>query len=214
MKNIFLLIISAFLFSVIQGCDKSATIVDPPVSTDVIFPLAVNNEWVYTKKYFDTTGAISSQSNTTLSIVKDSVRLGEKIYVNNQSVYFVNRTDGFWIFDITGKSDNQYLLLKYPCKLNETYNGAPTIYRNGVPNVATVTVASLNESVTVPAGTFTCIKYVVESHDPATGKKDDRVINYCSPKTGLIIYERYNYYDNGTKTRIDRKDELVRVTLK
>jgi hypothetical protein len=206
--------LSVLFVIVLFGCEGNTDPNDNNVSQDVIFPLAINNEWTYQDTYFDTTGKIKRIENRSFAIIKDSMRLGEKVFISNDGGVAANRADGFWSLNDGVNNDEQILKFKYPCKVGETYPGSYHNSAAGEPDVATITVESINEIVTVPAGSYTCIKYVSEAYFPTLGYKTDRRIYYIAPKVGIIKAELYDYINHQSNPYLAWRSELTRVTLK
>jgi hypothetical protein len=198
----------------VAGCESNTDSDHTTIPDDVILPLAVNNEWVYSETFYDTNGVISRQNSYSYAIVKDSMRLGEKIYIDENGYQYANRTDGLWYLTDGLFYNEQRLAFKYPCKLGDTFPAPSFNYSGSDGDVVTMTVATVNANVTVPAGTYTCIKYVGEGYMPATDQKTDRRIYYIAPKVGIVLIEDYDYIPNQTDPPLAFRTELTRVTLK
>lgn len=205
--------ISVLFIAMVVGCEGTTDPNNNNVSQDVIFPLAVNNEWVYQETIFDSNGVVSRQNNYSTAIVKDSIRLGEKVFIDQSGFIYVNRTDGLWYLNDGINRNEQLLAFKYPCKIGDTFPGSHFNY-NGEKDLVTMTVVSLNESITVPAGTYTCIKYIGEGYFPSSGLKTDRRMYYLAPKIGIVLIEDYDYINHQANPYLAFRTELTRVTLK
>jgi hypothetical protein len=162
----------------------------PPEAVDsVILPLTIGNQWITNVIEYNENGQVVDEYTGTGIVVGDTV-------INSWNWYFLesdtgmttdtsswtNKTDGAWArTDSTGEPET--LMLKYPAIAGESY----PVYD------VTVTVESIDASVTVPAGTFTC--YYYRMHIPIFGTIG-RV--WAAPNIGLIRAEEYGLTLFGT----------------
>ncbi len=150
------------LLTTVMGMMACADIPTGPSPENSVVPLQIGNAWSYS--YSDTTGQVR-QDIRVIDRVKgrytcqyiDYFRDGDLGW--NAGGYYRawNESDGY--------HDDDALKFKYPVDAGETYK------RQG----DTVTVKSVNDTVTVPAGTFRCIRY-------HTGN----TIYWVAPGVGLI----------------------------
>ncbi|MGB2868962.1 MAG: hypothetical protein WBD36_10955 [Bacteroidota bacterium] len=136
------------------GCSKSS---DNPVSTvddtsNQILPLQVGNSWTYNVMTYDTAGIGTFYALINMVVVRDTTIGGERWYIVSSSgssgVGIIKvKSDGLWYHSAAGN----FLGVKYPAADLSAF----------LLQSITVSVASNSASVTVPKGTFSCIKYGV-----------------------------------------------------
>jgi hypothetical protein len=162
-------------------------------TTKEIIPLAEGNFWTYQNYYYRSPrkDSINNADSVTLHV-------GKKILFNNQDWYpwgvldwdysniGINQKDGFYrIFfnNINNISiDSACLFFKYPTKNGDKY------YSGCVYD--TLHIISIDEEVTVPAGTFKCIHYRTIDSD----KYPDNEF-FISPGVGMVKCEIINGID-------------------
>jgi hypothetical protein len=109
----------------------------------------------------------------------------------------INKLDGTHLIkqsiNGTNVSSIESLLFKYPATLNEVYLSYDSVK---------VKVISINENVTVPAGTFSCYHYQTNEN----GYLSD---NYISPGVGMIKQNNLKLQTNDIE-----KLELISYTIK
>ena len=132
------------------------------VTNDEIIPLAAGNKWVYNIKVFDST-------NAQIYVSVDSSWVERDTTLDNQLWYILvdedgpfqiaaNHDDGYYARDVTlasGTTDidsvgEAYLSAKYPVNAGETFSNKTGFVTK---------VLATDDSVTVPAGSFSCYKY-------------------------------------------------------
>ena len=164
-----------------------------------IIPLALGNTWTYQSEEI--------QADGTKKLLEDGDS-GETIkafFMNKQGAsYYLSGEDfGLWsnstprgnedaIIEISEESlkleliDKPTVYFQYPVKKGTKYD---LHFGQQLDDEAfsTMTVAELDVKITVPAGTFSCIKY--EMREKSTGMLE--TVDYVSPGTGLIRNEYY-----------------------
>ena len=172
----------------VSGCSNSAS---NGVASGVLMPLTYNNNWTYGsvstdsvtgKPYF--TDTVSDTVKYTIFSIKS---LWSGVVSTNDSEigvpgrYYRNAADGLHYSDPGSNIDN--LIAKYPANAGDTFQENFIITDENSPTPRdtsiTVTVLATNASVTVPAGTFQCMKYA----SLPLGRSS---ISYYAPGVGLI----------------------------
>ena len=166
-----------------------------------IIPLALGNTWTYQSEEI--------QADGTKKLLEDGDP-GEGIkavFVNEQgaSYYLSGEEFGLWsnstprgnedaIIEINEETlkleliDKPTVYYQYPVKKGTKYD---LFFGQKLDEAfSTMTVAELDVKITVPAGTFSCIKY--EMREKSTGMLE--TVDYVSPGIGLI---RNEYYEEG-----------------
>jgi hypothetical protein len=150
-----LLILSLTLVS----CNKSESPTTPSGTTDFVpVPLKVGNTWIYSITASGQTG------RDTFSIVNTTT-------MNSQTVYVLNDQ---WLFDKNGAYYNEGVLYGMRVtgpdqKIEVIYPKNPVVGQQWhVSDVeSTFKLEALGESVSVPAGTFSCSRIRLTPDDPA-----------------------------------------------
>jgi hypothetical protein len=152
--------------------DKNEEITDPPLPEGDIVPLSVGNQWVF-DSYNSKTHTLDA--TITMDIID---KLSDNEYQFGWTVDYINGDFMYHQGTCQLKEDGYYepaLLYKYPAKKGEEYS-------NGLSNIK---VSSLYEVITVPAGTFKCIRYETYWSDFEGGWNFD-CYTWVSPGVGQI----------------------------
>jgi hypothetical protein len=207
----YIFLLAAFFGISISGGTKPRV----PSRYDVVMPLAIGNSWIYKYEKFDEDRKREGRPELdTIKIIKSSRLDEDKIYFDSYdsersySAGFFNRKNGLWQYlndDVI--SDDKKMIVPYPVRIDSAVvTGYPEL-DNGENNpnrghedtlmVTRVTLKEEDHSVTVPAGTFHCLKYLSED----VLRSDDSVttyanLYYCIGK-GLISKELYNRNSKG-----------------
>jgi len=175
LKILLLLLLPMLLLLVLPSCHKNNDDTPPPVE---IFPLKVGNHWV-----FQTTQADSTKLNHVNDVLKDTLINSEQWFVLTYDTVIrticKNNFQGWW-FLYDGKSfvtGNPDLYWKYPANVNNQYITADS---------SLVTVVSIDENITVPAGNFICYHYHIIHY-----KESYECEEYLAPGFGLIKHIVY-----------------------
>ncbi|MBD3673222.1 MAG: hypothetical protein HUJ26_06810 [Planctomycetaceae bacterium] len=176
---------------------KKEAISDSPRMINAIMPIALGNSWTYRGTSVDADGTTVAEGPS-----RDVIR---GMYESEAgSLYYLESDDfGLWIQNTPqGNQDVEIVLddetshlkmvgkptmyYRYPAKPGTTYD----LLYGGLEEdeaYSTITVAALEEEVTVPAGIFICVRY--ESHIKETGELER--VEFVSPGTGLVKTEEY-----------------------
>ena len=201
MKTSLLFIIVFLMIS--YSCSEQST--DGNNESKYLIPFKVGNSWQYENTYYDTAGNVLSTSTNTEQITKDTIMFNLHFYMYNDWVaYFINKTDGVWMYEISLDSViiNKALLYKYPCKTGAAYHislGRPE------PDV---TILSTNEVVEVESGIFNCILYRYQYDDPRNTYRNF----YFAPGIGRVKYQNYQRTLSGTLYKF-REEHLISYQL-
>jgi len=175
MRKLILLLFSAVLIMVAGCCKKE----DPytPVQPE-IFPLKLGNHWL-----FKTTGSNSSVTIHVNDVTKDTTYNSEQWYILTYDTVIQtvckNNSAGWWFLyypDLISPPVPA-LYYHYPAAVNEQYMTADS---------SRVTVMSISDLVTVPAGKFTCYRYHMIHY--REGYECDE---YLAPGVGLVFHIVY-----------------------
>jgi hypothetical protein len=181
----YIIILVAILVS---GCSNSAS---NGVASGVLMPLTYDNNWTY--------GGVSTDSVTGKSYFTDTVTDSVKytmfsinslwsavISTNDSEIGFPRRlyrnaADGLPYSDAGSNFDN--LIAKYPANVGDAFQDSLVVTDESSPTprdtAMTMYVLGTNETVTVPAGSFQCMKY---GFAPFGGQS----FLYYAPGVGLI----------------------------
>jgi hypothetical protein len=201
MKTILtLLFIIAIAFT---GCKQNST---SPTETKEIIPLKVGNNWILKRTTYDSNKVVTKIVFDTIIILKDTVVKGQTAYIMTETassikrLVVMNKSDGFHLLDIRPDTIYYWLAYKYPAAVGDVFSGLAN----------NISVKSINSSITVKAGIFTCYEYFNESQFPDVYYKYQ---NYLTPGIGRIYAENYTQ-EKGGKLYMDTKTELQSYDLK
>lgn len=184
------------LLAVVAGCSKSDDNQDQPPATPSLIPLQIGNNWNYRSTMQDT--VITTHFNTVIG--DTSIRDEDwfiMTYDNQVSVLLNNRSDGLWFWNNSKSTmGTSILYYRYPVPAGTEYYTTDSVF---------VSVVSVNESVTVPMGTFSCYHYTMKYPGNAVYQE------YYCPGTGLIKLEKY--YVDGSIIILKDKVELLSAVL-
>jgi hypothetical protein len=188
-KIIYLLILMLLMLAF--SCSKENPVQNN--STNEIFPLKIGNKWT-----FKTTS--NSIVSTHINEVKADTLIQNEIwyiltYDTNIVTICRNKSDGWWF--VAESNGSSVINWKYPAKVNDEY----MTYDSTL-----VKITSINEQITVPAGTFNCYHYYMIHY-----KEGYTCDEYLSPGVGLI--KHVVYYDT-TASLVNETTELFSNNLK
>ena len=170
----------------IGGCSND-TGFRPSLQQDQILPLATGNFWEFLRTGIDSSGTSIDSSSLMVTVGQPDTFGTEKAYpVSNFRLEFedpgpllrVNRTDGLYNVAVRPSPDPPSFIhvLTFPTVIGDSLPYSGYIIRTG----------SVNESVTVPAGSFTCIRYDILLNGITVGQ------TYVVPNIGIVkSWQRY-----------------------
>lgn len=220
MKKLFIPL-SFVLILILAACKENTT--SQTLDTSVIKPLEIGNYWVFNRiEYISESDSLIDEPFKEVVLGDTSID-GKKLYYSryfevndtmyNDTIYYpvpgivkyyYNNSKGLNIvlmhIDMMEIWFEESLFLKYPASSNDTYKSELW---------GDFKVVSTNEKVTVPAGTFTCYKFVMEA---GTTDYMERYYYYYSPGIGCIKFETsIEMYPD--KEMFRDKEELVSYKL-
>lgn len=180
---------------------------------DVILPLAVGNQWGFVDTQFDSAGTVVSTEVAVFSIWDDTTISDENWYRANMIKggqtwdwgIYTNRSTGLWMQEASGEGQPPQpveLFLKYPATVGDEYFADED---HGI-----VTVVSIDTTITVPQGTYSCVLYRYRD-------ADDRELEgdlYCCPDVGRIRTDYYNKTGQGVYFVEDRRELQTLLLMK
>ncbi|MBN8671160.1 MAG: hypothetical protein J0L80_10775 [Chitinophagales bacterium] len=192
-------LIAAFtlLFS---ACKKDET-TTPATTTPTTTGIKTGTVWTYKHTDYDgqTGTTVVSTSQYTLTIVRDSTINNEKWFImekkeGGNSVYDLIKFTADGVYNLKGTQTK--MALKFKAAVNDSWEDR---------NDQTCKVISLNQSVTVQAGTFTNA-YYMESND--ANSLEDKI--WYNEKETLLKHQEYDESPTQPGVMIvDYMDELV-----
>ena len=195
MKYSFIIVVLLF----ICGCNKNESPTEGLNSSSGILPLKIGNKWIMNVTNYDSTGAVSSTSIDTISIISDTTINSEKWYYSDFWGLVTNRSDGLWI----SMFSDQFIFFKFPISANDSYTTVMDI---------PVKVISVNIQVSVPSGLYTCYQYEMSLPDPISTTNSLYIDTYLAPGKGLIKYENYQKKPDG-QMLLTSREELKTLIL-
>lgn len=210
------LFFSLLILLTLSACDDGSTNGDPvdnkPNDSTIFHPLMslkVGNTWDYRiTDYNPDSSVIDNPYSDQWEIMRDTVIGGVKTYLidadDGDYIGYANKEDGLYFWS-SEDNWNQTLnrMVKYPVVKGELYhiNMDPT-HPQG--STYTVSVEETNVDVTVPAGTFKCVKIKMTNDESGSWQ-----IEYFSKNIGLIKGERMDSEEEGSPFYLSSKIELI-----
>lgn len=197
------------------GCETSSG--GGPLGETIqnVFPMKVGNSWSYLATSYHVNGGIAEQDTFRFSIDSAGTVNGHAgFYASLFGVGFLYYSgNDLMADDLTG--DKPQFWMRYPMEVGEeivlkdTVNGS---YREK----DIVRLVSKNTTITVPAGTFTCIWYKTTGMDNTLNGTFDTTTTsdfYVALGVGLIKTEDYLYYPDPSNPE-HTTTELISYTVK
>jgi len=177
MKQVLVLLV---LLGLLAGCGDDEKEVTNSSQATYIWPLKVGNQWTIETTVLDSAGEIIEADTVVFELVGDTLIQDETWYIlavdgmiDPEMSPLTNRDDGLWHGGPSGG-----LIFKYPAAVNDTF----------MVGTDTATVESINDTITVPAGTFICYNYKwAGPSDPDRPYQ----FHYLAPRVGIIKDEEY-----------------------
>jgi hypothetical protein len=204
-------LISLFVILIISSCNNEDNIIVPTkkISNNKIVPLSIGNNWLYLSNDNLTVKPTISYSDE--RIAKDTIINNVKYFVleklfSSDKSFCYNDSLGYF------QSSKDYNVnIKYPVQVGEVF------YMN--PFSDTVKVVSINQKITVPAGTFECIHYQsfdtfsrTDDNGVVIGKYLAKVDFYYSVGVGMVLTNISTLTKDSTTLHF--KKELIEYTIK
>jgi len=165
-RSALFLSVAAILSSSCRHSPTEAPAGVPTVAKDSIIPLNIGNKWTWQLTLYDTLGK-------PYSTYLDSLRIDSAKNINSEhwcfpghpyeKLAFANLSDGCYYRAFDDTPGASFLFYRYPARANDTYrapSGVVSGYRVWiVDTLESMTILSIDTTITVPAGTFTCYLY-------------------------------------------------------
>lgn len=205
-QHIRLVAIVFFLASIFNSCSESTS----PSSPTEIVPLKEGNRWIYSISDYDSVHALRWTILDTIEIGAPTIHDGKiwypyisitnRLNTLNDTLFYRNENDGLWGSFLVYSPHHVY---KYPAAIGDTFN----INTSNFPDTSTlqrrfIQVGGLQDIITVPAGTFSCIRY--DEHYQILNPENMNVLqddvsdqSYVAPGIGLIKSIRHYALSTG-----------------
>jgi len=173
-----------FVFT-ITGCAKDSGFTPSPVDSFVL-PLVEGNFWVYERIGIDSSGATIDSSVFMMAVGQpDTIGNDIAFPVSNFRFEFegtdvflrVNRSDGLYNVKEPIPDPPVFIhILTFPTAVGDSLPFRGYVIRTGL----------VNESVRVPVGTFTCVRYDISLDGIIVGQ------TFVAPNVGIVrFWQRY-----------------------
>lgn len=183
----------------------------------VIMPLKEGNMWIGRLTQYDADGNVRTSEPDTIKVFdfkERASRYGDEIrWLHGGLIYeevAENRQDGLHVTSAYDP-DRRHMRLqaKYPASPLDTFDS----------KIGTTIVVSVNETVTVPAGTYRCYHYVPAYLAPGAAIDGHRhsataMQRYFVPDLGPVRIDVYRWNWTTKKYWFSRRWELVKAVLK
>ena len=175
MKSQYRLLIFVLAF-LIMSCNQKNEVLTSTQYSEHLIPLAVGNSWTYSRSDYDTLGKVTTTYTYPTRIEYDTIVGGVhwfSLLDVDVSVWYRDSVAGVVMYP------SNKLLYKYPASKQDSFPAAIGTY--------TMKVISIDTTINVTAGTFTCYAYL-EANPP-----DSYFIYYyyVSPGIGVVKSEAY-----------------------
>jgi uncharacterized protein DUF3108 len=195
------------------GCTNSSS----PETTQTIqnaFPLKIGNSWTYQASGYDPNGILHKDTARFSIDSAGTVNGHAGFYISMFGVGFIYYSgDDLMASDLTG--DDPQFWMRYPMETGEEFvikDTSSGSYRER----DVMRLVSKNTTVTVPAGTFTCIWYKTTGMDNTLNGTFDTTTSsdlYVALGVGQIKQENYLYYPDPANPE-HTTTELISYTVK
>lgn len=200
MKLHHLLFLSAF--ALFFGSCKSATSAGDSTTIQQLFPMLVGNVWTYNDLQYDQSGAVTGEDTTQLHIT------GKRNFAGNDAfflailgpggpdsglIYYAG-SDLFSVSSLNQQVPRSQRVLRYPMAAGETLIMHDTTYADTSRSERVLVFRGAGESVTVPAGTFSCYHFdnISIYGKPSSFDTTSKEMLYFAPNIGYILDEYYS----------------------
>jgi len=184
-----------------------------------LIPLAAGNQWVSVTTHFDTLGNVDTvmAPATLVTITKDTLINGTMWFVHpwlDVQVAYRSSDQGIHTRLVSPNDDTtEFMLHRFPAVLGDTlpypivlFNGSnPKYYSN---SSQTSQLTSLDTVITVPAGTFRCVRFRVTRHGWPTGTDW-----YFSKGYGWIRIDGWSTTWPGETVFLESRSDAITITL-
>jgi hypothetical protein len=161
------------------------TVFSTTVFAQTIVPLAVGNKWILDVTKYDSTGTIIGSYVDSLMVVGDTLILTETWFIDHTGSLKINRADGLYQWDDPGELP--WLVLKYPTYVDDTFSSKSD----------TAFVISIDTLITVPSGSYSCIRYDYKRKTDLSLKRHF----FGAPMVGSVYWEEFSKTSDGSLFR-------------
>jgi hypothetical protein len=157
------------------------------------------NYWVYDAKAYNSDGSVAAKITQTVEVTGTETFQGHPSFdvdvgsgPTGGQLYFYSGSDLYAGFT-GGINPNSQIMLRYPMSPGETFVISDTTYYASYRYREELIFRGNNQSVTVPAGTFSCYRFEHLSMSGNATKLDTQQIDeqFFSPGVGLIEINTY-----------------------
>lgn len=212
----YILFVITLIYSTLQfGCDSTAP--QTEYSIQDIMPLASGNQWTWISSHYTSAGSLEREDTIGDFIGAPHTFDGNSGYYPTScgcAYGFLHYSgNDLLVYDSISKTSS--IKLRYPMAPDESIIVVDSINREGLRLQGVLRMLSKNASVTVPAGTFNCVKYEELYRYGADGFLDTAYIiyKYYAPGVGAVMGEQYKYFPTDTPPHIEYSSKLLSYTL-
>lgn len=204
-----ILVLAAMAILASCGDDDNGT--NP--TSNPLYPLAVGNTWIQKSTDY----SFSQIEFDTVEILKMVKVGGKDVYLAIEDIIAGDTSWSGLYNDDFGLTLNWYeentlqpaIKLKYPCSAGDKYTS------QGILADSDIEVVSTSAGMAVPAGTFTCIKYIANTEINWNGDiMYNRNIMWVAPGIGVVKTELWLKENAEDEYELDSDSELQSYTLK
>ncbi len=180
--------------SIIVGCTKY-NITEPPLPyLPKIIPLEIGYHWQYLQSDIDSIGNVSEPvDRLTFSVANlltgtnsfgyYAIEVTGKVVTFSSTIYMKNLDNGLHSLKVDNIPYVEELFLKFPSAVGESYTWSGF----------TVTILSVDTTITVPAGAYSCYHYCLSSGDTTSSARSQVNNLFYALEIGYVKSEAYSY---------------------
>ncbi|MDP4219636.1 MAG: hypothetical protein Q8916_06505 [Bacteroidota bacterium] len=201
MKIISLILASGFSLVLLGSCKNSGTSAPSPGSTASVqdlYPLKIGDSWTYHRQVLSPTGSVTFDTEDTLTLPNQITFQGQQAFQQNLTPIDTIGTEWYYY---NGSSDIYSVhhpqsdfeiahYLHYPMKVGESFILADdSTFARNYDDKTVLVLRSSNESVTVPAGSFSCVYFEKYGITTTSGVVDTEMFDklYYASGVGLVM---------------------------
>ena len=220
-RTLCLLLLCAATFG---ACKETATSPTADATLAEIFPLKVGNEYNYHLTFYNSDGSIRTDTTQNVLVRSEQSVLGHPAFVGSvngdtsgSKLFYYDGTSDLYRADSYGATYRIEKVLHSPMLIDQPFALSDTTYPDGSVYKTRLVLRSKNESVTVPARTFSCYHYdrIGLSKAPTSSTFDTTGISklFFAPGVGLVLEKDYTSTTNNVQRPIG-KFELTSYIVK
>lgn len=224
MKLVSSLCLVSLLALCLSGCSKSSSPTSGNTnptgnsnSIQTLFPLAVGDSWEYLQNDYNPTNGQIMQVDSFKDTIASAITYDgmPAFSVKENAVFLTEYYSGTDLFAGQDNVSNPGLILRYPMSVGETVVLTDTTYSNGERQRTSLTLLSTADTVVVPAGTFTSLRYRMAAEAGTAGALDTLAFidNFYASGVGLVRLVGYSKSPGGADV-LGFDKQLVRYSVK